>query len=392
MNVTLNELLPLVGRLDSSPGFDTPRERFRRFLLEHVTDVHIARALVDDCERSVGEQHHRALQDLIVVVGRFLGFETTFGMYERPADGVRSDGHWRSRGLLDVVLETRSDQTNNPTVESLARAVAATAATARPSPVPCIGLVVVARHYMARNRLEHAMAAASHSSGIHIISVQSLLSLAAQVVAQRVSHVEAVRLLQSGVALDLVIDLVDRPAVHDRAGESIAEPAPPHPPAFWVATIFDNQMAAVELLTSVVADQHVLGICCAGALQHEGSPGDWVCFFLPNRGIAGHAQLASIVDDATGIVRSTEPFSRVYRLRNVELYEEPIVQALRAGRPFEVPPANELLAGPCLSPIARHDFMALTTYRDGEPGPGPVAEKLAGDWEFVNEQTSRSHV
>lgn len=390
MNLTLNELLPLVGRLDSSPGFDTPRERYRRFLLDHVTDVQIARALVEDCERSVGEQHHRALQDLIVLVGRFLGFETIFGMYERPADGVKIDGHWRSRGLLDVVLEVRTDQTSNPTAEHLARAVAATTtAPARTSTGMCMGLAVVARHYVARGRLQHTIAADANGSVLRTISVQSLLSLASQVVAARVSHVETVKLLQSGGALDLVIDLVDRPPASDRAVESIPEPAPRRPPAFWVATIFDNETPAAELLASVVAHRQVLGICRTGTSQSDGSPGDWVCFFLPNRGIAGHARLASVVDNSASIVRSAEQFSRVYRLTNVELYEEPVVQALRAGRPFEVPPPNVLVAGPCLSPIARQDFMALTTYRDGEPSPGLVGEKPAGEWELASGRTSR---
>ena len=48
MNITLNELLTLLGRLDDEPGFDSARERFRRFLVEHVTDVPTARPLVEE--------------------------------------------------------------------------------------------------------------------------------------------------------------------------------------------------------------------------------------------------------------------------------------------------------------------------------------------------------
>jgi hypothetical protein len=55
----------------------------------------------------------------------------------------------------------------------------------------------------------------------------------------------------------------------------------------------------------------------------------------------------------------------------VTLYERPILQALRADRPFAVPPPDIPLAGPCLAPIARQDFLALMTYRDGaEPFEG----------------------
>lgn len=369
MKISLADLLPLVGRLDSAPGFDTPRERYRRFLLEHVTDVPTARALIEECQRSVGEQRHRALQDVIVLLGRFLGFETIFGTYGSASDaGI--GGQWRSRGLLDVVLEIRTDQTTHASADNLARALAATEVTGRVDVAPRIGLAVVARHYAARGRLEHAFAADSHSSDLRIVSARSLLMLAAQAAADRLSHIEVVKLLQSGFALDFVINLLDRPSSSGQQDEPIAQPAPPapverHEPSFWVATILDDEMAAAEqVLASVIAHRRVLGICHAGPLRSEGTPGDWVCFFLPGKGIVGHAQLASLVDNNASVVRNAAQFSCVYRLSHVELYEEPIVQALRAGRPFAVPPADVPLAGPCLAPIARHDFIALTTYRE----------------------------
>jgi hypothetical protein len=231
--------------------------------------------------------------------------------------------------------------------------------------------VVVARHYAARGRLEQAIAADLHSAELRIVSVRSLLALAAQVAADRVSHLDVVKLLQSGFALDFVINLLDRPAANGESAEAPGESVPAaaaaeqREPAFWVATILDNESAAAEqLLASVIAHRRVLGICHAGALQSEGAPGDWVCFFLPGKGIVGHAQLASVVADSASVVRNAAQFSCVYRLMHVEMYEEPIVQALRAGRPFAVPPADVPLAGPCLSPIARQDFIALTAYRD----------------------------
>jgi hypothetical protein len=387
MNLTLSALLPLVGRLDSSPGFDTPRERFRRFLVEHVTDVQIARELVEDCERSVGEQHHRALQDVVVLIGRFLGFETTFGDYERPFDGIKIDGHWRSRGSLSVVLEVRTDQSSSPTVEGLSRAVIATTAAARASGDPCIGLVVAARHYMGRGRLEPMIAADAHNSANRIMSAQSLLSLAAQVSTGRVTHIEAVKLLRSGVALDLVIDLLDRSGASEQKEKPVAASAPRRRPSYWVVTFGDAETTAAELLTAVCAQQ-TLPVAGGTASQGMGSPGDWVCFFLPDRGIGGHAQLASMAD--ADAVHRDEGGQRRFRLTHIELYQEPIVQALRAARPFEIPPADDLSAGPCLSPIARQDFMALTTYRDTEPASG-AADIPASDWELAIGQTSRSH-
>jgi hypothetical protein len=52
-------------------------------------------------------------------------------------------------------------------------------------------------------------------------------------------------------------------------------------------------------------------------------------------------------------------------LERVTLYDRPILQALRADRPFAVTPADVPLIGPCLAPIARQDFLALMAFRDG---------------------------
>jgi hypothetical protein len=366
MSITLDDLLRLVGRLDDAPGFDTPRERFRRFLMERVTDVPTASALIDDCQRSVGEQRHRALQDLVVMVGRLLQFEITFGTYERAADAVKVDGQWRSPGRLDVVLEIRTEQTTSATLDGLARATAEAPGAALE---PRIGLCVVARQYAARARLSRALDV-TRLPDIRVITVGSLLALAAQVEADRVVHTEVVKLLQSGVALDFVVDLLDRPAANSQPGESTAEheqlaPAAQHEPAYWIATIAGNEAAPEQLLASVIAERRVLAICPWGKLRGEGSPGDWVGFFVPGQGLVGHAQLSSLVDDSTKVVRHGQRFTCVYRLERVTLYQRPIHQALRADRPFEVPPADVQLIGPCLAPIARQDFLALTTFRDG---------------------------
>ena len=369
MSISLDELLPLVGRLDDEPGFDTPRERFRRFLFDRVTDLSSARALIDDCQRSVGEQRHRALQDLIVIVGRLLGFAIAFGPYG-SADDAEVDGHWRSPGLLDVALEIRTDQTAAATLESFARAVAAAGAAAGVGRESAIGLCVVARQYAARASLTHLLAANSQFTDIRVVSVRSLLSLVAHVSAARLSHADVVQLLQSGFALDFVIDLLDRRAADQPRGESPVDPGRPapadrHDPAFWVATITgDETTESWRLLASVIVQRRVLAVGRESGSHGLGSPGDWVGFFLADKGIVGHAQLASIIEDGPSEVRRSDRFSCVYRLAHITLYEQPIVQALRTGRPFAVPPADVPVAGSYLAPIARQDFLSLTTYRD----------------------------
>ncbi len=361
MSISLAELLPLVGLLDDAPGFDTPRERFRRFLLERATSLQAIEPLVEECQRSVGEQHHRVLQDLIVVIGKTLGFSTTFGSYDGTRDDPDAHGQWRSAGLLDVVLQIESDHTT-ATFEPLVRAVASRRRAAD-SETPTIGLCVVGRQFAARGKISQVIA---QYPDLRIVTVRSLLSLAAHMAAERVSHAEVVELLRTSASLDFMIDLMVRPAA---GGTSIEAPADARPrpdpgdprPAFWVAIVSGDATVTPERwLSSVIATRHVLAVCHGDEVRGRGSAGDWVCFFLASKGIVGHAQLASVVEDGGSVVRQSEKFGRVYRLAHVTMYERPVVQALRAGRPFAMPSGVAPFAGSCLTPIARQDFAALT--------------------------------
>jgi len=373
MSVTLDELLALVGRLDDAPGFDTPRERFRRFLLERVTDAEAARSFVDECQRSVGEQRHRALEDLIALVGRMLGFEIAFGTYQRAQGDLAALGRWRSPGLLSVVLEIRTEQTTDATLDDFAQAIAGST-----DADPRIGLCVVARQYAARGRLIRAIATDERRRDIRVISVQSLLSLAVLVTGNRLTHAEVVKLLQSGFELDFAINLLDRPASSGQPDETALETVHVTPAvqddrdhrdardnrAFWFAIITGNDAESVErLFHFVIAGRRVLPIRHAGRLRNEGTPGDWVCFFLPGKGVVGHAQLASIVEETAGVIRHASRFTRVYRLGDVAIYEEFTVPAAPRERRFTMLPMR-IEEGASLLPIAKPDFLSLTTYQD----------------------------
>ncbi len=104
----LTTSLSLVGRLDDTPGDDTPRERFRRFLEEEVPHVGEVRDYVEECLRKPDKnldpnQYHRALQDLVNQTGRFLGFDVDFGRHKGASGGVGYDGFWRSKRALGLV-------------------------------------------------------------------------------------------------------------------------------------------------------------------------------------------------------------------------------------------------------------------------------------------------
>ena len=103
---TLDEFLTLAGRLDDEGGFDSARERFRRFLREYSRHPGIVRVLVEQCQHVPGEQHQRALADLVTVLGLPFGFDVSFGSYGAP-DSVARFPVWRSRSI-EFVLDVRT--------------------------------------------------------------------------------------------------------------------------------------------------------------------------------------------------------------------------------------------------------------------------------------------
>src|SRR4051794_17271198 len=98
MRLLLTGLLALAGRLSDQPDADSGRERFRRLLSGPAGVVDNIRHWLDDARHSPDEQSQRALTDLVVTLGRHLGFGISYGAYERPFGAVRFDGAWRSPG------------------------------------------------------------------------------------------------------------------------------------------------------------------------------------------------------------------------------------------------------------------------------------------------------
>ena len=93
MSITLQQILALTGKLDDTPGLETPRERFRRFIHDNVTNVGEVRDYIEECLRTSGDQYSRALQDLVNHVRHFWGFT-------EPLDAIK--GFVDRSGLMDI--------------------------------------------------------------------------------------------------------------------------------------------------------------------------------------------------------------------------------------------------------------------------------------------------
>ena len=110
MTVTLDQVLGFVGKLDDSPGDDTARERFRRFLRENVKEVGRVRDYIEDCLRKTGDQYNRALQDLVNYLGQLMEFDVAFGRYHGVQGKIGFDGHWQSPTGFHVVAEVKTTE------------------------------------------------------------------------------------------------------------------------------------------------------------------------------------------------------------------------------------------------------------------------------------------
>ena len=210
--LTLRQILDLAGKLDDSPGDETPRERFRRFLKENVREVGQVRDYIEECLRSSGDQYNRALQDLVNHLGGFLGFDVTFGRYQGVQGQIGFDGHWRSPTGFHIVVEVKTTEAYAVKTSTLVGYVDELISEKRiPDWESALGLYVVGRPDPEIRQLENAILAEKRTHQLRVISVESLLSLAEMMNEYDVSHEDVLAILRpSGPAVDPIVDLMVR--------------------------------------------------------------------------------------------------------------------------------------------------------------------------------------
>lgn len=377
MSPTLDHLLTLTGRLDDTPGYDAPRERFRRFLVDHVRTAAEARALIDQCQDSPLEQHRRALQDLIVLLGRLLGFETTFGTYEPVAGAVKFDGQWRSRGRLQVVVEVRSDPAAFAPVDSLVRSVAAMAALSGADDGRPAGVCVIGPAYAGRPRVEQAIAAAQPPFPMAVAALSSLLALAAMVEAGGVTHDDVLRLFELKAPPDFVVDLIARNAAAAIPAPARAPAADAIPaalpvlsePAYWIASVVpDHAIPPEEFLEIVVGRRQIFGISAADSSVVVGRH-DAIAFYIAGKGVVGRARVVSLAEH--GSLRDAHRFRQLLNLDDVRVHlAAPVKVDPETERRLRTTDAQGARRVQAVLRVSRDQFAALTgSIRRAAPRP-----------------------
>lgn len=368
MRFHLGDALTLAGRLTDQPGFDSGRERFRRFLSAWDGEVDDLRSLVDDARRAGDEQAQRALMDLVVLLGRHLGFAVTHGTYDRSAGAVRFDGAWRSAGVIRIVVEVRTARSRPFIPTDLARTFKAlertvTAAAAEEELGLCVDVPPASGPRPGRRR-DEAQHETQDDAG-RGFPLDALLRMAARVEAQSLSHEEVIDLLRAGAADPRVETLMAEPvraggAAPSRAPVITLVPREPQPD-YWIGTIVpEGGATAAQMIRSVIGGRQLLGVGAIGLMPSQARKGDWVCFYVPGTGILGHARLGVRSDD-TAQLRGASRFAAVFALEDVQFYPRP--NALDMTSPSQrlatrTPPEAD---GPFLSQVSAQEFRALTT-------------------------------
>ena len=212
MYFSLSQVLALVGNLDDAAGEQTPRERFRQFLRQNVNEVGQIRTYIADSLRIPGDQSCRALQDLVNHVGRFLGFEVVFGLYQRVQGQIGFDGHWKSPSGHHLVVEVQTTETSaNNTATLLSYINDLVSQGTIPDLEKAIGLCVVGRPDTKTQPLEDNIVAQKKTQQVRIISATSLLTLAEMMNEYEVTHDDVLALIRpSTPTIDPVVDLMAR--------------------------------------------------------------------------------------------------------------------------------------------------------------------------------------
>lgn len=367
MDFTLDQLLTIVGRLDDSLGFDTPRERFRRFLREQMTSIASARSFIEQCRAQSGEQSHRALQDAIVLAGRLLAFEPAFGSYQHDPGLMPQHGSWLSRHRQHVSLILCSDQTIDIDLDTVSRTIAGA-----DGPASRIGLLVMTPFYAGKHRLEQGVQSGRYPT-LRLISVRGLLRLAEMVADLTLTHDDVLQILDPSATLDTRLDLLDRVMV---AGHAEPEPEVPvtvtvrpehHERRCWVNAMRVDPFTPTErIVRSLIGARQILGINPAPGLEDRVRAGDAICVFIAGRGIVAHGQINAILADGSRMLRDSKRFTHVLRLTNVTVYDAPVIPTLELTRKLDLALLDETEA--VTVPISPREFDLITAHALSEAG------------------------
>ncbi len=347
--VSLEEILSLVGTLDDSPGENTARERFRRYLQHSLSAVGAVRDYIEVCLKATGPQYDRALQDLLNHTGELIGFKVEFGRYQGVHGQVGFDGLWQSGGL-SLVVEAKKTDVYAIASKNLVGYVDALISEKRvASWDQALGLYIVGRSDASLQQLKNMILAEKRSHQLRVASVDSILSIAELVQHKDITHEEAVTLIKPGGAVvDDVVELLARVASEASAEETAAGPptesrvvipviGPPASPGapqlpdtlglFLMTPVREEpERSARETIKQLLDNGwYVFGERTPGRKKLKS--GDRICFYQTGTGVVAQAEVDSPPErKQLPYVKDPDRYPWAFKVKNARyFFEKPIV-------------------------------------------------------------------
>lgn len=338
--VSLDTLLDLVGKLDDAVTDDPPRERLRTYLLKNVTQVGAMRDYVEECLRESGDQHSRALQDLVNHLGRLIGFTVVFGRYKGVQGQVGYDGIWTSPLGKHIVIEVKTTDAYSVKTSTLVGYVDQLISQGKiPDWGSALGLYVVARADNALKSLENSIIAEKRTNQLRVITVDRLTALAEIYSSfESMTHERLLSiLLPGGPVVDPLVELMTGLVAQQSHEAQLAPPPasvdtlqPVNPPSgvqyFMTSVASDDEETAVECICRLLS-QKFYAFSAKSAYRNQMKAGDWLCFYAAGTGVVAHARLATApAYQLRQEISNPEDFPWVIGLDSVTLYvDKPVV-------------------------------------------------------------------
>lgn len=338
MDITLKQILSLVGKLDDSGGDESARERFRRYLKENVTQTGQLRDYIEDCLRNSGSQYSRVLQDLVNHLGHFLEFDIAFGRYQGVSGKIGFDGHWVSPTGFHIVVEVKTTEAYSTKTAALTGYVDGLISEKQiPSWDLALGLYVIGRPDPDVQQIENAILAEKRTRQLRIISVDSLLSLAEMMDEYDVGHEDILAVIQpSTPTIDPIVELMAGLVAQPNAEELSQKESPATEPevaiggeaAYWLTPVAsDEEQRAEEVIQTLVSEEQIYAFGERTPGRKHIKPGDWICFYAAGNGVVAYARITSTPEkNPHPKVRDSKRYPWVFSLDCPHLYlDDPVV-------------------------------------------------------------------
>lgn len=379
MSTSLSTILNLVGELDDSPGLNTPRERFRRFLKENVMQLGILRDYIEECLRHTEDQYNRAFQDLVNRLGEFLGFEVEFGRYRGVQEEIGFDGLWKSPSGFSIVVEVKKTEAYTIKTSTLLGYINELVSEKRiKDPDQVLGLYVIGRADPEASQLEKTIIADKKTHILRVISVESLLSLAELMRDYSISHDDILTIIKpSGPSIDPIAEMIVSLVAEERAREiEMEKPEVKEEETekrqYWITPVKgDDVQTAEERIKILVGENGIYAFGERTPGRKHIKPGDLICFYACGKGVVAHAEVASHPENKPHPkVRNPEKYPWIFRLKNVKLYlDNPIAIDVSLRSKLEAfsdsdPQAPWAWFVKATRRISKKDFMLLTGQQD----------------------------